>query len=305
MYIQHFFRVIISSVFLFLSFSALAEKQCEPLWTKATPPQHIIAMNQHAADMLLALDAGEQMLGVSYIDDSAEAIKTGLYHQLPVFSVKYPGSEKLIASGADFVVAGFSSAFTASVSSRADLQRADIGSYLLTFACERQAYSGFDGIKIDLRKLGAVLHREKEADAAIARVDATLAQVKALPPLSRKPVIFYLDSQSDTLMSQGKEGFMTEIIRLAGGENEFINMPMAGIQVSPETLLDSQPDYIILADAVWSPAEKKKAWLADHPALSHLEAVKAQRYIVIPFSAIYPNIKSPDALLTVAKAIRQ
>lgn len=139
-----------------------------------------------------------------------------------------------------------------------DLQRAGIGSYLMAFSCERQAYSGFDSIKIDLQRLGRVLGREKEADAAVARIDATLAQVKSLPPLPWKPVIFYLDSQSDTLMSQGKKGFMTEVITLARGENVFIDMPMAGIHVSPETLLDKQPDYIILADAVWSPAEKKK-----------------------------------------------
>ena len=82
-------------------------------------------------------------------------------------------------------------------------------------------------------------------------------------------------------------------------------MPMAGIHVSPETLLDKQPDYIILADAVWSPAEKKKAWLANHPALSHLEAVKNGRYIVIPFSGVYPNVKSPDVLLTIAEAVRK
>lgn len=298
-------RYALSAVLLLLSAGVSAGNRCEPQWDQSAPPQHIIAMNQHAADMLLALDAGPQMLGVSYIDDSAEAVTSGRYHGIPVFSAKYPATEKLIASGADFVVAGFSSAFMASMGGQNDLQRAGIGSYLMAFACERQAYSGFDSIKTDLYRLGKILGREKEADAAVARIDATLAQVKALPPLSRKPAIFYLDSQSDTLMSQGKKGFMTEIITLAGGENTFINMPMAGIHVSPEILLDKQPDYIILADAVWSPAEKKKAWLANHPALSHLEAVKNGRYIVIPFSGVYPNVKSPDVLLTIAEAVRK
>lgn len=298
-------RYALSAVFLLLSAGAAAGNKCDPLWDKPAPPQHIIAMNQHAADMVLALDAGPQMLGVSYIDDSAEALKSGRYRGIPIFSAKYPATEKLIASGADFVVAGFSSAFMASMGGQDDLQRAGIGSYLMAFACERQAYSGFDSIKMDLQRLGRVLGREKEADAAVARIDATLAQVKALPPLSRKPTIFYLDSQSDTLMSQGKKGFMTEVITLAGGENMFINMPVAGIHVSPETLLDKQPDYIILADAVWSPAEKKKAWLANHPALSHLEAVKNGRYIVIPFSGVYPNVKSPEVLLTIAEVVRQ
>ena len=300
-----FVRYALSAVLLLLSAGASAGNRCEPQWDQSAPPQHIIAMNQHAADMLLALDAGPQILGVSYIDDSAEAVTSGRYHGIPVFSAKYPATEKLIASGADFVVAGFSSAFMASMGGQNDLQRAGIGSYLMAFACERQAYSGFDSIKTDLYRLGKILGREKEADAAVARIDATLAQVKALPPLSRKPAIFYLDSQSDTLMSQGKKGFMTEIIMLAGGENTFINMPMAGIHVSPEILLDKQPDYIILADAVWSPAEKKKAWLANHPALSHLEAVKNGRYIVIPFSGVYPNVKSPEVLLTIAEAVRK
>ncbi len=300
-----FVRYAAGAVLLLLSAGASAGNRCEPQWDQSAPPQHIIAMNQHAADMLLALDAGPQMLGVSYIDDSAEAVTSGRYHGIPVFSAKYPATEKLIASGADFVVAGFSSAFMASMGGQNDLQRAGIGSYLMAFACERQAFSGFDSIKMDLQRLGKILGRKKEADAAVARIDATLAQVKALPPLSRKPTIFYLDSQSDTLVSQGKKGFMTEIITLAGGENTFINMPMAGIHVSPEILLDKQPDYIILADAVWSPAEKKKAWLANHPALSHLEAVKNGRYIVIPFSGVYPNVKSPEVLLTIAEAVRK
>ncbi|WP_345739127.1 ABC transporter substrate-binding protein [Morganella morganii] len=104
---------------------------------------------------------------------------------------------------------------------------------------------------------------------------------------------------------RGTEEYKGQFITLAGGENVFIDMPMAGIHVSPETLLDKQPDYIILADAVWSPAEKKKAWLANHPALSHLDAVKNRRYIVIPFSGVYPNVKSPDVLLTIAEAVRK
>ena len=65
-----------------------------------------------------------------------------------------------------------------------DLQRAGIGSYLMAFSCERQAYSGFDSIKIDLQRPGGS-SAGKEADAAVARIDATLAQVKSLPPLPR------------------------------------------------------------------------------------------------------------------------
>ncbi|EJG2205023.1 ABC transporter, partial [Morganella morganii] len=114
-------RYAVSVILLLLSAGTAAGNKCDPLWDKTAPPQHIIAMNQHAADMVLALDAGPQMLGVSYIDDSAEALKSGRYHGIPVFSAKYPATEKLIASGADFVVAGFSSAFMASMGGQDDL----------------------------------------------------------------------------------------------------------------------------------------------------------------------------------------
>ena len=81
-------------------------------------------------------------------------------------------------------------------------------------------------------------------------------------------------------------------------------MPMAGIHVSPETLLDKQPDYIILADAVWSPAEKKKpGWQIIRRCLTG--SCQNGRYIVIPFSGVYPNVKSPDVLLTIAEAVRK
>ena len=44
-------------------------RNCAQDWHIDHSPQRILALNQHAADLLLALGAGSRLIGVAYIDD--------------------------------------------------------------------------------------------------------------------------------------------------------------------------------------------------------------------------------------------
>lgn len=59
-------------------------RNCGQDWTLPhAPPQRILALNQHAADLLLALQVGPSLVAVSYIDDDTEALASRRYRGVP------------------------------------------------------------------------------------------------------------------------------------------------------------------------------------------------------------------------------
>ncbi|PTT94852.1 iron ABC transporter substrate-binding protein, partial [Pseudomonas sp. HMWF005] len=72
---------------LFCSSAAMADnvRNCGEHWqVSASPPARIVALNQHAADLVLALDAGSSLVGVAYLDDTDAGQRPTAYFGVPV-----------------------------------------------------------------------------------------------------------------------------------------------------------------------------------------------------------------------------
>lgn len=283
---------------------ALEFHNCGATWTMAQPPQRIFALNQHAADILLALEVGPALAGVSYIDDDPEALTRGNYHGVPVIARHYPSAEILYGNRVDFVVAGFSSAFSGGPLDRQTLNRNHIGSYLLSAACSPSPPS-IEQVVEDIHTLGEIVGRQERAAALIAGIHRQQTLTAALPPLLHTPAVFFYDSGSIELYTQGQRGFVSYLLHAAGARNAFDDVRLGNFTVSAEALIQRNPDVILLADAVWSSADSKIRLLEQNPALSTLRAVRERRYIVVPFSQLYPGIHSGDALYDLAVKLRQ
>jgi len=286
------------------SADALDYQNCGETWTLKPPaPQRILALNQHAADLLLALQAGPALTAVSYIDDDAGALKENRYRGVPLLSRHYPSQEVFYAGRFDLVVGGFASAFRDGVGSRHDLSRLGIASYLLEDACAKPPASGFAAIEHDLRTLGALLGRQARAEELIAGQRANLQQAQVLATTHKPLRVFYLDSETQGLDSEGSRGFVTELIAVAGGRNIFADIDLHRVTVDAETLLRQDPDVLLLADAVWSKASAKREYLRKHPALSHLRAVRENRMIDIPFTHLVAGEHSARTALQLAREL--
>ena len=112
------------AIALVCSASALADsyRNCQQEWhLPHTPPARIVALNQHAADMLLDLEAGPALVGVAYLDDNGAAHKQSTYFAVPVIAPRYPASEVLYGQQPDLVVGGFATAFGSGITSRTGL----------------------------------------------------------------------------------------------------------------------------------------------------------------------------------------
>ena len=287
---------------------ALADRyrNCNQDWTAThSPPSRIVALNQHAADLLLALDVGPALVGVAYLDDNGVAHRHGEYFGVPVIAPKYPSSEVLYAQKPDLVVGGFATAFGTGVTSRTGLAGNGVGSYLLESACDGHSLDYFGHIRNDLFTLGALVHKQQRARALSDAMDADLASAQALAGEGKPLSVFYLDSEVNGLDSEGRRGFVTTLVAAAGARNLFAGINQYRVTVSSETLLMSDPDVILLADALWSPASRKRQLLTTDPVLSRLRAVRENRMIDIPFTHLVPTANSGRVVLELARQFKK
>ncbi|NBF11762.1 ABC transporter substrate-binding protein [Pseudomonas sp. Fl4BN1] len=298
-------RLILGALLWLAALPTLADsyENCGKTWRLEHPAQRIVALNQHSADLLLALGAGPSMIGVAYLDDDGLAQAQGHYHGVPVISRQYPSAEVLYSLKPDLVVGGFASAFPDNFSSRERLGAIGIGSYLLESACAGHDEDYFGQIRRDLLTLGRLLHKEQQARQLIAGMDADLDAAAALYRGRETPAVFYLDSEVNGLASQGQRGFVGVLLHAAGARNSFAAIDRPRLVVDSETLLVNDPDVLLLADALWSPASRKRQLLHSDPVLSRLRAVRQKRLIDIPFTQLVPGIASGRTALELARRL--
>jgi iron complex transport system substrate-binding protein len=299
-------RLGIFAIALLWSASAMAGayRNCQQDWhLPHVPPSRIVALNQHAADMLLALDAGPTLVGVAYLDDNGAAHTLGRYLGVPVIAPRYPASEVLYGQRPDLVVGGFATAFGNGVTSRTALAGNGVASYLLESACAGRSVDFFGHIRNDLLTLGKLLHKPQRARELIDALDTDLASAQALAKPAKPLSVFYLDSEVNGLDSEGRQGFVTTLLAAAGARNLLAGIDQYRVTVSSETLMMSDPDVILLADAVWSPASRKRQLLTRDPVLSRLRAVRENRMIDIPFTHLVPNVGSAKVVLDLARKL--
>ncbi|MDN6873300.1 ABC transporter substrate-binding protein [Pseudomonas citronellolis] len=278
-------------------------RNCGRTWHLEQPPQRILALNQHAADLLLALDAGPRLVAVSYLDDQGAETVPGQYRGVPVLSPRYPSAEALYALHPDLVVAGFASAFEQGHLGRAELASHGIASYLLEAGCLPRPASDFEGVRQDLLSLGRLLGNEAGAQRLVEQQQADLRAAAKLAEGHEPLRVFYFDSLNGGLESRGGRGFLSELLRAAGARNLFEGVDQAGFIANAEQLVSGDPDVILLADASWSPAREKIRYLRRDPLLSQLRAVHEQRFVILPFTWLFPGVHSGAAAQELARAL--
>ena len=67
-----------------------------------------------------------------------------------------------------------------------------------------------------------------------------------------------------------------------------------------ETVVERDPQVIVIVDYSEITAEQKIQFLLSNPALQSVDAIRNKRFIVIPYVAATPGIENIDAIETLA-----
>ncbi|BCQ59062.1 iron complex transport system substrate-binding protein [Pseudomonas sp. NFPP10] len=306
-----------SSLFLALSLGAaqafaeathypLTITSCDREVTFKQAPKHALSHDINMTQMMLALGLKPRMVGYSGISGwkAVTPQMSALLDGLPELAAKYPSVETLLNANVDFFFAGWDYGMRVGGDlTPQTLAPLGINVYELTESCAfvmKRPAASLEDTYTDLRNLGRIFDVQDRANALIAQMQEQVAQVQKDLPRD-KPRVFLYDSGEDRAMTSGRLGMPQALIDAAGGRNILDDVDASWTRVNWETVVERNPQVIVIVDYSEVSAEQKQQFLLNNKALQGVDAIKNQRFIVIPYVQATPGIDNVLAVETLAK----
>lgn len=269
-----------------------------------SPPQRIVTVKSSTTELLLALGAGDRIVGQAFPDGPIPE-QWAPAADIPVLSDSSPGQEAVLELEPDLVFAGWESVFSADSSGERDSYAAlGIHTYVAPSACKDPAYQP-DRMTVD------ELERQITELAEIIAVDPApflaeqRATLDAISPDSRELRALWYSSGTDTPYVGAGIGNPQLILDLVGLENVAADVADTWTSMSWEAIVDANPDVIVLVDATWNSAADKIALLESNAATAELDAVQNSRYLVIPFASTEAGARTAWAAADLAQQLAE
>ncbi|MFM9382784.1 ABC transporter substrate-binding protein [Pseudomonas sp. UV AK001] len=269
-------------------------------------PKHAVSHDINMTQMMLALGLKSKMAGYSGVSGwkSVTPEMQSLLDGLPELAAKYPSVETLLNANVDFFFAGWDYGMRVGGDlTPQTLQPLGINVYELTESCAfvmKRPAATLDDTYNDLRNLGKIFDVQDRADALIADMQNQVAEIRKDLP-AEKPRVFLYDSGEDRAMTSGRLGMPQALIDAAGGRNVLDDVEASWTRVNWETVVERNPQVIVIVDYSEITAEQKIEFLLKNKALQSVDAIRNQRFIVIPYVQATPGIDNVLAVETLAK----
>lgn len=258
----------------------------------AQQPKRIVSLAPSITEILFAVGAGPQVVGVTkycnYPPDAAQGREI-----VGGFSAKSLSVEKIIGLKPDLV---FAAGATHKPVSEA-LEAAGVP----VFNFEPKDLAG---VYANILAAGALTDNWARAEKVVAdmkthveKVSATVAGI----PQDQRVKVFY-EVWDEPLMTAGPATFIGQLIELAAGVNIFADVKEQYPTVSSEAVVARKPDVILGPSSHGEGLTAAK--IGARPGWSELAAVKAGRIVIIDGDIISrPGPRLADALEAVARGL--
>ena len=236
----------------------------------AQAPRRIVSLVPNVTEILFAIGAGPQVVGVSNYDVEPPEVRS-----LPtVGALLDPDTEKIISLKPDLVI---------TYGSQTDLQ-SQLKSANIPFFDYRHA--GLNHIMVTMRALGArtghAQQAEKTASALQASIDAIRKRVAGKPRPKTLLVFGREPGSLRNIYASAGRGFLHDMLDVAGGDDVLMDIDKESAQISTEMILARRPDVILELNAAprLNDADLKKVvdpWMT----LSSVPAVRNKRVVIL------------------------
>ena len=285
-------------------------RSCNRDVTFAGPPQRAISNDVNLTGMMIALGLKDRMVGytgVSGWNTGTAELKQAL-GTLRELSKEYPSVETLVGANADFYFAGWNYGMKVGGDlTPATLAPLGIKVYELTESCAhvmKRPPASLGDVYRDLANLGKIFDVENRADTLIKDMQTKIQTLSSKAAGDGKPIsVFVYDSGEDRPFTAGREAIPTALIAAAGGRNVMDDLDDSWTRVNWETVVARNPQAIVIVDYGSVTAAQKEAFLRNNPALNQMDAVKNNRFIVLPYDDATPGVANVRAIATIAKGL--
>ncbi len=144
-----------------------------------------------------------------------------------------------------------------------------------------------NGVLKDITMVGKATGADQNATTLVNSINNKISAIEAKIAAANetKPLVYYEVWYPDPLMSAGSTSFINDVIAKAGGINIFENETQQYPTVSSETIVQKNPDVIILPTDMANPGDKpfygSVQEVKDRPGWSSISAVKNNRIVVV------------------------
>lgn len=251
----------------------------------------IVSLVPALTEMLFAIGAGPQVVGVSNFDEFPAEVKA-----LPrVGALLDPDAERILALRPDLVMT-----YGSQTQLESQLERAGVRTF-------SYRHGGIATVLQTMRDLGEETGRAVEARRVAADIQSRLDAVRArVRGRARPRTLLVFERQPKTLRqiyATGGRGFLNEMLEAAGGENVFADVDRESVQPSIETLLTRAPAVILEVQAtamIGAGDDVKSVW----SALSTIPAVRRGRvYVLEGQYLVVPGPRVPQATEALARVL--
>ena len=286
----------------------LTVQSCNRQVTFTKAPEHALSHDINMTQMMLALGLRSRMVGYSGVS-GWKAVTPQLRKQLdglPELAAKYPSVETLLNANVDFLFAGWDYGMRVGGDlTPQSLAPLGIPVYELTESCAfvmKRPAASLDDTYTDLRNLGRIFDVQDRAEQLVGQMQERVAVVQQHLPAQR-PRVFLYDSGEDRAMTSGRLGMPEALIAAAGGRNVLDDIEASWTRVNWESVVERNPEVIVIVDYGEVSAAQKQAFLEQHPALQSVAAIRNKRFVVIPYVAATPSLENVEAIETIAASL--
>lgn len=249
-------------------------------------PERILSLAPSNTEILFALGLGDKVVGTDNFSDYPEAAKG----KEKVGGLIDPNPEKMLALKPDvaFAIGGTEKQY-------AKLLEQNVPVVVLQPKNLDEVYGT---IRLTAKVAGVPDVAEAVVKQMQQRIQAVVDKTKGLPE-DKRPKVFY-EIWDNPLMTAGPGSFIHDLIGLAGGRNIGEKVGKDYAEVSPELLVQQNPDLIISPHAPFLKSVKD----GKYPAWAGVTAVKKQQLYQVNDNMISrPGPRLADALEQLAKII--
>lgn len=265
--------------------------------TVPAAPERIVTIKSSTTELALALGLADKIVAAAFLDGPLADDVAAAGADVPVLSDGLPNAEAVLELDPDLVYAGWESNLTAEGAGERDtLAALGIATFVPPAACRENAPApvmSFDLLFEQIRETGAVLGAPEAAEELVA---GQRARLEAVTPDARGLSALWYSSGSQTPYVGAGTGVPQMVLEAAGLTNIVSDIADSWTSISWEEVVARDPDVIVLVDSDWNTVENKKKVLAEHPATRHLDAVREERYLVVPFPATEAGVRNVAAV---------
>ncbi|MFI1393398.1 ABC transporter substrate-binding protein [Streptomyces sp. NPDC020681] len=278
-------------------------------------PERVVTNDVGITEIMFALGLEDRMAGYVMPDDKGDLNgvpwRAG-YDKVQWLSKKQITRELVLDARADLVFAGWNYGFNeADGITPESLRAVGVDSYLLTESCPngkdkaRGIMPPLQALYTDFTNLGRLFGVEDRAEKLIADFTKRIAAVAARAPKGAdRPSVFLYDSGQDKPFTAGRFAAPEEIITKAGGDSITHDLADSWTTVGWETVVDQNPDVIVINNYGDPSADAKRTFLLSHPPLANVTAVKKRQIFVLDYVDLVESPRNPAAIEALATYLR-